>query len=116
MTDVIEYLIDIGTLTQTGEHIFEQIHVQDGQITYWGFPEPQMSENDINAVRGTQGFTDYVSNIANRRARRKARKIVETDLRRFAEIILDEINILRAREGLVPRTMSQLKSAMDTKD
>jgi len=33
----------------------------------------------------------------------------------FAEIIMDELNILRANDGLNPRTMQQLKTAMKNK-
>ena len=40
---------------------------------------------------------------------------VETVLRAFAEVVLDEINILRAEHSLTPRTLAQLKVALRAK-
>lgn len=38
-----------------------------------------------------------------------------TYARAFAEIVMDEINILRANDGLAPRTLAQLKTALRNK-
>ena len=69
-------------------------------------------------------FADYVANQAARDAQwaqkeinlRIARQQAEFDdrevLRAFAKLLVQEFNILRAIEGLPPRTFDQLRSAI----
>jgi len=69
-------------------------------------------------------FSDFemINGVLNLRAEAadnmKTRVIEGFDIvmfKAFAEIIMDELNILRANDGLPPRTMAQLKTAMKNK-
>lgn len=80
---------------------------------------PDVSQIDLDAA-----FADYIANQVARDAAwaiketdlRTARKQAEFDdrevLRAFAKLLVKELNILRAIEGLPPRTFAQLRTAI----
>ncbi len=67
-----------------------------------------MSQPDRDAVDAALevGTLDAVANELDQ---------ARTIMRAFAEVVLDEVNILRAQHGLAPRTLVQLKQAVRAK-
>lgn len=77
------------------------------------FNDPRYGFSDFEIVGGTLSLLTEADNNAKTRAIEKFNS--PEILRAFAEIIVDELNTLRANDGLPPRTMAQLKTAMKTK-
>ena len=77
------------------------------------FNNPRYNFGDFEIVNGSLAL------IAEADDNMKARIIDGFDspkmLKAFAEIVMDELNILRAGAGLDPRTMAQLKTARKNK-
>jgi len=83
--------------------------ITDSEMTMFG---SRYTFSDFEVVGGSLQITaDADDNV-------KTRIINGFDikmLKAFAEIIMDELNILRDQHGLAPRTMAQLKTAMKNK-
>jgi len=75
--------------------------------------------NDPHYNFGDYGIAGSTLQLATNADDNKKTRIIESFtpemFRAFAEIIMDELNILRAANGLPDRTMAQLKTAMKNK-
>lgn len=80
-------------------------------IKYWtisGDIISLMSQAERNAVDTTLDVA-ILDTIANELDQTR------TIMRAFAEVVLDEVNLLRGQHSLVPRTLAQLKTAVRAK-
>lgn len=91
LPEMIRYLHSIGQLTPVGELFDTQnIVIENGKtIKFWGFPEPQP---DFAAIEVSQGFLTYLSNQKVIAERQQATDRLDTDDRRFIQMLLKELN------------------------
>lgn len=88
--------------------------VADVDPIYWKetggvFSEMTLTEKGVKDAQIAAADADRDRRIAKRRIDN------ERMLRAFAEVVMDEINILRGQHGLADRTMSQLVTAIKGK-
>ena len=88
--------------------------VIDVDLIYWKetsgvFFEMTLTEKGVKDVQITEAGVD--------RDRHIAKRLIDDErvLRAFAEVVMDEINILRGHHGLAARTLSQLVTAIKGK-
>ena len=103
-------------------------------VSYASLPEPlanYIEEPDLSAVEGwpskywiitgdtvsladqsTRDAIDLAESEASKDATADRVDTVESYERAFAEVVLDEINVLRQQHSLADRTLSQLKTAL----
>lgn len=139
MITVIEYLIHIGTLTGTVNDVRFKDEGGVVSVMSWNFPQPQMTIEQLITIENSSEYRSYLNNRANILSRKAARAFIDNGGKRFALIVLDEINALRqwdmdfkaavaastslanlqsrvaALPNLPQRTIEQLKNAMDLK-
>ena len=76
------------------------------------FNDPQYTFGDFEMIGGALSLrVDASDNVKERTVNKFSHEMVKA----FAEIMLDEINILRSEAGLNDRTMTQFKNAMKNK-
>jgi len=93
-----------------GEDVVLEEDPQGGNpiITVWTRPEPLPTEVDVMSVTDQQ-----VEDAAKDRAVDFGK--IPPYFRAFVELLIDEINVLRATQSLPPRTLQQFKTAMRNK-
>lgn len=111
-------------VTIDGENIIQEVYDEDNNnvpsgalpitdVEFAMFNSPYYNFSDFEIVSGSLAL------IAEADDNVKTRVIDRFDspamLKAFAEIIMDELNILRVANGLSERTMAQLKTAMKNK-
>jgi len=76
------------------------------------FNDPHYNFGDYEIAGGT---VQLATNADDNKKTRIIESFTPEMFKSFAEIIMDELNILRAANGLSERTMAQLKTAMKNK-
>lgn len=141
---IIEYLVRQGQLTALSGSINDYFSLgDDGSgvfIAAWSFPETKPTSNQLQTVQQSAGFQTYLAERHNIIDRKKSMNLLNTDLRRFAGMLLKVINKDRKQwtdlktsiglatsladlktrvatlDNMPQLTIQDIKSAMDSED
>lgn len=116
----------VVTLAQDWRKIAE-LAGGDSNLIMFDPPTSELEVADVTQAALNTAFANYSTNqaaidAATAAALLAARKAIEKSsfdqgrlLKAFAELLVDELNILRALHGLAPRTFAQLRNAIRNK-